>query len=101
MTDETAAPAEGEAVTKTPEQIEADRQAALAAATKAAHEKALADLQPLHDAALAVLDDLRAHLVASLEKAKAEAGHVDYAGSFVRDVVLKADEIVAWIRRSL
>jgi hypothetical protein len=73
--------------------------ARLAALAKAQHADAIAALSPGHDGALATLDSLRSQLQASFAKATAEPDHVAYAQSFVRDVQLKAAEIVAWIQR--
>ena len=92
MTETTTAPAP-----ETPEQAAARS----LAEAKRLHQEAITTLQPLHNGALAKLDDLRAHLAASLEKAKTDASHLNYAHAFIRDVGLKVDEIVAWMKRTL
>lgn len=63
------------------------------------HETALCALAPVHDSAIAKLDVLKQRLGDSLAKAQTDASHVDYAGSFLRDVELKVDEILGWIGR--
>lgn len=73
----------------------------MAAKAREEHQAALAELHPAHESALGKLDELRAHLLMSLEKAGNDPGHVGYASSFVRDVGLKVDEIIAWIKRTL
>lgn len=67
--------------------------AAMAARAREEHQAALAELHPAHEGALARIDELRAHLLMSIEKAGNDPGHVGYAASFVRDVDLKLTEI--------
>jgi hypothetical protein len=92
-----------EAPEKTAGQLEAEaaeqRAAAILAAAKKAHDEAIAVLQPAFDEARQKLDQLKADLAASLEKARTDAGHLDYAASFVRHAGLIADEASAWIKR--
>ncbi len=66
-----------------------------------AHQAQLQALQPVHENAVAKLETLKLRLGESLAKAQADASHVDYAASFVRDVELKADEILSWIARHI
>jgi hypothetical protein len=84
--------------------------AATIAAVKAAAEKAAAEAKTAHEAAVneiaaahAVLDtkieDLKASLAASLEKATADANHLGYAASFIARGHLLVDEYAAWIKR--
>jgi hypothetical protein len=95
MTDQaTAAPA---AETAAPDA--AALAAAEAAQAKTAHDAAVADLTAAHGSVGAKLGALQAALADSLAKAKEEPGHVSYTASFLRDVDLKADEIIAWIKR--
>lgn len=79
----------------------AEAAAAVKAAQQAAHAAAVAELAEAHGAVSVKIETLRAALAASLEKATAELGHVADTRAFLRDVDLKADEIIAWIKRAL
>lgn len=85
---------------------ESAAQAAAAAAAKAAaeeaaarHEARIGVLAEAHAAVEMKLAALREHLDASLAKARTEPDHANYTADFLRDVDLKADEIIAWIKR--
>lgn len=75
--------------------------AAKAAAAKAEHDAKIASLATVAHTVLNKLDDLKGHLVASLGRAVNDVRHAHSTEAFLRDVELKTDEVVAWIKRTI
>jgi hypothetical protein len=80
-------------------QPEAEPPEAVAPA-KPAHDAVMADLDTAHLGVAKKLGDLEALLAASRAKAADDPDHAAYTASFLRDVDLKVDEIIAWIKRT-
>lgn len=60
-----------------------------------------ATLEARKDAALAKLDEVKAELEAAYQRATQEAGWVHAVETFIEDIEVKADGIVAWIKRHI
>ena len=78
-----------------------DEASASAEGTVAPDEPAIASLAAARQRADQALTELQAALAGAADKAVADPSFAGTAEAFMRDVELKAAEIVAWIGRSL